>query len=198
MGYNPESQDRDLEFTAKDEAATLPRVTELVIITKHSPWSTVVKNPAGVSQGNICASIWKECVPIPTLIMTLSSSTFLIAYFICASYADHPITEDEFASLAPAMQDRVRRTAANRMHMGAGSRYMGWAAASDPTMSNRCLRIGTQPLPLQLSPQTVDIRVALDLLREKVFFDGLEIDDSFARDRLGFAAPNIAVMHLTS
>lgn len=195
MGYNTESQDRDLEFTAKDEAATLPRVTELVIITKHSPWCTIVKNPAGVSLGNICASIWREYVSSSICVFVLTFR-FVLTTGLSSSYADHAITEDEFAALAPAMQDRVRRTATNRVHMSAGSRYMGWAAGSDPTMSSRCLRIGApkQTFSLLLSLKSL----CLDLLREKVFFDGLEIDDSFARDRLGFAAPNIAVMHLTS
>lgn len=65
VGYNHESRDRDLPFTAKDEPATLPRVAEVIIITEITPWCTIVKNPGGVTMNDICTSIWKEWVSIP-------------------------------------------------------------------------------------------------------------------------------------
>ena len=46
----------------KDEAATLPRITELYIITKSSPWCTIVRNAEGVTLVDVCKALWKECV----------------------------------------------------------------------------------------------------------------------------------------
>lgn len=49
-----------LSFTMKDEAATLPRLTEIIIISRLSPWCTIVRNPGGVSLADVCATLWKE------------------------------------------------------------------------------------------------------------------------------------------
>ena len=38
----------------------------------------------------------------------------------------------------------------------------------------------------------------VDWLREKVYFDGLVKDDSYARSRLGFKAPDVFVMELVT
>ena len=61
-GFNAEARDRDLPFTAKDEPATLPRVSEVIIITELTPWCTIVRNPNGVTMNDICTTIWKEFV----------------------------------------------------------------------------------------------------------------------------------------
>lgn len=61
-GFNNEARDRDIPFTAKDEPATLPRVTDLIIITELSPWCTIVHNDRGVTTGDVCGTIWKESV----------------------------------------------------------------------------------------------------------------------------------------
>lgn len=45
---------------------------------------------------------------------------------------------------------------------------------------------------------TLTDNLPIDWIRERVFFNGLERDDDFARKRLGFAAPNIFVLHLIS
>lgn len=62
-GYNHEARDRDIPFTAKEEPATMPRIEELIIITEFSPWCTIVKNPLGVTLGDVCTTLFKECVP---------------------------------------------------------------------------------------------------------------------------------------
>jgi len=147
-GFNPDSRDRDLPFTAKDEAATLPRVTELVIITRHSPWCTIVKNRSGVTLLDVCSAIFKD-------------------------YSEMSLTEAEMAAAAPAYQERVRRTAVVRETGGQGSYWS--THASVPV--NRCKRI--------------------DWLQSRVFFDRLDRDDDFAKQRLGFAAPNIFCLTLT-
>ncbi|KAJ3994681.1 hypothetical protein F5050DRAFT_1772406 [Lentinula boryana] len=92
-GFNPDSRDRDLAFTAKDEPATLPRVTQLIIITEISPWCTIVKNERGVKLVDVCTQIWKD-------------------------YSDHYATDAEFASLPLRLQDQVKRTATMRVAGG--------------------------------------------------------------------------------
>ncbi|EJD00995.1 uncharacterized protein FOMMEDRAFT_135268 [Fomitiporia mediterranea MF3/22] len=113
-GYNADSRDHDLDFAMRDEVATLPRVTELIIICPASPWCTVVHNPNGVSLSDILGKVWKD-------------------------YMEHALTEDEFSALPPPMQDRVRRSAVERETRG-NSRFMsGWGTADYPY--NRCKRI---------------------------------------------------------
>ncbi|PAV20672.1 hypothetical protein PNOK_0329900 [Pyrrhoderma noxium] len=146
-GYNAESTDRDLPFEAKDEVATLPRVTELYVITRASPWCSIVKNPNGVTLQDIIGTIWRDY--------------------------KQPILEEEFTSLPPVMQDRVKRTAANR-----GMGYQPISPWNAEIPHQRCIRV--------------------DWLRDKRFFDGMEHDDAFAKERLGFAAPNVLVMSLIS
>lgn len=38
----------------------------------------------------------------------------------------------------------------------------------------------------------------VDWLRERVYFEGLSRDDNYARQRLGYRAPNVFIMDLTS
>lgn len=59
-GYNHEARDRDIPFTAKDEPATMPRVEELIVITEYSPWCTIIRNPQGVTLGDVCTTLFKE------------------------------------------------------------------------------------------------------------------------------------------
>ena len=59
-GFNPDVRDRELPFAPKDEPATLPRVSELILITELSPWCTIVKNPQGVTLNDVCQAVWKE------------------------------------------------------------------------------------------------------------------------------------------
>ncbi|KAJ3740485.1 hypothetical protein DFH05DRAFT_1508981 [Lentinula detonsa] len=103
-GFNPDSRDRDLAFTAKDEPATLPRVSQLIIITEISPWCTVVKNERGVNLVDVCTQIWKD-------------------------YSDHHVTDAEFASLPLRLQDQVKRTSALR---GAGGSWQAYYTPAAP------------------------------------------------------------------
>lgn len=43
-----------------DEPATPPRVEQLDVITKMSPWCTVVKNKLGVSLKDVFIALYKE------------------------------------------------------------------------------------------------------------------------------------------
>ncbi|KZS98730.1 hypothetical protein SISNIDRAFT_403903 [Sistotremastrum niveocremeum HHB9708] len=93
-GLNMSDRNRDLPFTQKDEPATLPRMTEIVIISHHSPWTTTIRNEHGVTLADVCTTLWKD-------------------------YTENPITDAEFNVLPPRWQDNVRRYAmTNQQAMG--------------------------------------------------------------------------------
>ncbi|THH06677.1 hypothetical protein EW145_g3923 [Phellinidium pouzarii] len=145
--------DRQLTFTYKDNAATLPRLTEVVIITRDSPWCTIVRNELGVSLADVCGQLWKE-------------------------YTETALTEAEFATLGVRDKDRVKRMALMRESGGydPGSAFAGTWGSSSAVPLGRCRRI--------------------DWLHGKVYFEGLERDDAFAKSRLKYAAPNVFRMSL--
>ncbi|KAI8974263.1 hypothetical protein BD414DRAFT_498622 [Trametes punicea] len=147
-GYNPETRDHDLPFNQKEEPATLPRVEELIIITEVSPWCTIVRNPQGVTLGDVVTTLYKE-------------------------YSEKLVTDKEFDSLPPRQQEQLRRYAAS------ASAAPNWQFYS--------------PAP---APPTQYRRA--DWLREKVFFDRLMKKESYSRQRLGYYAPNIFVLVLTT
>jgi len=150
-GFNNDARDRDLAFTAKEEPATLPRVSQIMIITSLSPWCTVVKNERGVTMADVCTQVWKD-------------------------YTDHYVTDAEFASLPPRVQEQVKRMA---MHNNSSQGQGGWNMYYSPAVPpNRYKRV--------------------DWLRERVFFEGLRKNDSYTLGRLGFKAPNVFVMDLVA
>lgn len=61
-GLNPSTREQEIAWTSRDEPATLPRVTQLYILTQESPWCTIVKSENGVTMGDVCQTVWKECV----------------------------------------------------------------------------------------------------------------------------------------
>ncbi|KAF8682199.1 hypothetical protein RHS04_02905 [Rhizoctonia solani] len=145
-GFNESKRDEDLEFTQKHEPATIPRVSQLIIITKHSPWVTMVNNEqSGVTLGDICAALWTQ-------------------------YSELYITDAEFATLPPRWQEQ------------------DWCAFISLRM--------VVSSELTLSPYLSGLPT--DWLRDKVFFDGLELDDDYSATRLGFKAPNVFTMSLCS
>ncbi|KAK1235760.1 hypothetical protein PQX77_001004 [Marasmius sp. AFHP31] len=147
-GFNPgAAQDRDLQFTAKDEFATIPRVSQLILITHMSPWCTIVKNENGVTLGDICAVVWRD-------------------------YSEHNITDAEFSSLTPRMQEAVKRAAVGRQAASANAWYGSYTPA--------------QPAPARFK--------RYDWLRDKVYLEKLGKQDDYAIQRLGYKAPNIFVM----
>ncbi|KAH9857492.1 hypothetical protein C2E23DRAFT_865325 [Lenzites betulinus] len=147
-GYNPDSRDRDLPFNQKDEPATLPRVEELIVITEVSPWCTTIRNPQGVTLGDVCTTLFKE-------------------------YSEKIVTDKEFDSLPPRQQEQLRRYAASST--GAGNWQYYSPAPAPPSQYRRA-----------------------DWLREKVFFDRFMRKDHYAKSRLGYAAPNIFVLILST
>ena len=91
------------------------------------------------------------------------------------------------------MQDRVKRTAANR-----GMGYQPISPWNAEIPHQRCIRVGTSSCFAVSLFLMLDHFKILDWLRDKRFFDGMEHDDAFAKERLGFAAPNVLVMSLIS
>ncbi|KAJ3728335.1 hypothetical protein FB446DRAFT_751522 [Lentinula raphanica] len=108
-GFTQDARDRDLPFTAKDEPATLPRVSQLIIITEISPWCTIVKNERGVNLGDVCTQLWKD-------------------------YSEHNVTDAEFSSLPQRLQDHVKRAAAMR---ASGPNWQYYQPAAAPTRFKR-------------------------------------------------------------
>ncbi|KAI0078976.1 hypothetical protein K474DRAFT_1738810 [Panus rudis PR-1116 ss-1] len=93
--YTSYSEEHTLPFTSKDEPATLPRVSELMLITKASPWMTVVKNPDGVVLADIFEALYKDY--------------------------QNEVTQREFEALSPRSQDILRRYTAQRAQSGVWS-----------------------------------------------------------------------------
>lgn len=133
-GFN-DSADRDLPFTAVHEPATLPRVQEIVIITEHSPWCTIVRNDDGVTLGDVCNQLWKEYVLFILLLLALHSvtSTLRLIY----SYTEHNITEAEFTACPPRLQEMIKR--ANAVNGGWGAPGQFYSPAPNP---GRFRRVG--------------------------------------------------------
>ena len=149
-GFNADARDRDLQFTQKSEPATLPRVGQIIIITQHSPWCTIVKNDKGVTNEDVINALWKD-------------------------YSEQ-VTEAEFASIPPRVQEHIKRTAANNLQMLAGGNQ--WQFYTPVAPPNQYKRV--------------------DWVRERVYFQSLERNDAYAMSRLGFKAPNIFKMELTA
>jgi len=157
-GYDNSDSEKDLPFSAGDEPATIPRVQEIYIIAKATPWVTTVtasNDKRGVTLQDFIAAVWQ-------------------------TYGENTITDAEFGSLGVREQERVRRASLNNqmsvMQSGGGQGGMnGWYS----------------PNAMMGGPKTLK---RADWLRDKIFFDGLEVDDDYSLKRLGFKAPNIFVM----
>ncbi|KDQ59742.1 hypothetical protein JAAARDRAFT_33311 [Jaapia argillacea MUCL 33604] len=96
---------------------------------------------------------------------------------IWKDYTDNMVTDAELASLPPRLQEQMRRTAAHNQANQPGGN--GWN--------------------MYYSPAPTSIRLKrVDWLRERVYFEGLSRKDSYAVSRLGYKAPNIFVIGLSS
>ncbi|TFK25751.1 hypothetical protein FA15DRAFT_668089 [Coprinopsis marcescibilis] len=151
IGYDPSDPSVTLTMTQKDHPATLPRVCQVIIITKNSPWCTIVTNDSGVTVQDICIKLWQE-------------------------YSQNTVTDAELGSLSPLLQDRIRRMANSRAQW-----TQGYQPYSQPHQNMQLKRY--------------------DWLMDRVTFECLTKDataDNYIKQRLGFTAPNIFLMELTS
>jgi len=99
-GYNPANKDQDLELAHGGEPATIPRVQELHIICRLTPWHTHVRNPNGVTLGDVCATLGKQ-------------------------YAEAFITDAELDTVAPRTRDQIKRSATNAQQIYGGGGWNG-------------------------------------------------------------------------
>jgi len=112
-GFNPAARDHDLDFTAKDQPATLPRVNQLIIITELSPWCTVIRNDQGVTLSDVCTTMWKE-------------------------YTENFVTDAEYAALPSRLQEQIRRVAIHNSQMTQGNQ---WGFGTPAAVPNRFKRV---------------------------------------------------------
>ncbi|KAH0584568.1 hypothetical protein J132_07743 [Termitomyces sp. J132] len=154
-GFNQEARDRDLSFTQKDEPATMPRVKQLIIITEHSPWCTIVTNENGVTLNDVCTQVYKEYT--------------------------NTITGPEFTSIPARVQEQIKRISAHNLMNSQGGMWQNGYYPATP-----------------IAPISTDQLKRYDWLRERVFFEGLRKDDSYAVSRLGYSASNVFVMDLSN
>jgi len=113
-GYNPANKDQDLELAHGNEPATIPRVQELHIVCRLAPWHTHIRNPAGVTVGDVCAALGKQ-------------------------YSESYITDAELDTLPSRTRDQVRRAAQNAQQIyGAPGGWGGgmYYASPSPGGSN--------------------------------------------------------------
>lgn len=174
-GYTQAEPNKDIPFTPhEDEPATFPRVAEMYIITKYSPWVTHVENPGGITLKDVCVALWQ----------TYNGKT--------GKAPD--VTDTEFSWLPVRVQDKFKREhEANVARAAAEEReraYTGhnthWAAQYSPG--------GRSP-----GPRPVDAKVVIKrptYLNGRLWFDGLDFNEDYAMSRLGYKAPNIFTLSL--
>jgi len=122
-GFDPANRDRAIPFTQRHQPATLPRVTQLILITKWSPWCTIVKAAAdgvGVTLEDVCTALRDDYGRV--------------------------ITDPEREGLKPRQQDQLRRYAtmnANQLSHAqpqaawGGAPYYGSGPAPAPNQYKR-------------------------------------------------------------
>ena len=183
-GYNPNDAEHNLPLTQANEPATLPRVQELVIITDHSPWCTIVKNPEGVTLGDVFGTLWRECVhnPCSDMITVLRRSR-------ARRYTDNPVTEAELGSCPQRIQDVIKRAA--QTNQGSGTPWTGFYTPA----ASRVRRVGGWFSLMLFHLYFPDIGYQ-DWLRDKVSFESMVKDDNYIHGRLGFSAPNIFLLRM--
>lgn len=176
-GFHPNARDRDLAFTAKDEPATLPRVEQLIIITEISPWCTVVKNERGVTLGDICTAVYKECLTFSGGVVDTETIPFLATQKITSRMRNSQLCLPEFRTKFVALlliTNKVTGTIHQLLRAGIDDSVSSFYSAYFPLPSDK----------------------HTDWLRERTFFEGLRRHDSYVISRLGFKAGNIFVMDL--
>ena len=102
----------DLPFTQKDQPATLPRVTDLIVITELSPWCTIIHNERGVTLSDVCSTIWKECV-----VFAVVRYINLISNLIPRDYVVIPNTTSPSRNSIPSRHDSRNKLSGSQLTM---------------------------------------------------------------------------------
>lgn len=98
----------------KDEPATLPRVSELVILSRDSPWTTTIRNERGVSVGDVWTGIFKD-------------------------YYEHNLADHEYNSLTARASEILRRT--SLLHERSENLIHNHEAVSHPATHLQCWNV---------------------------------------------------------
>ncbi|KZV94503.1 hypothetical protein EXIGLDRAFT_515301 [Exidia glandulosa HHB12029] len=171
--------------------ATLPRLSEILLITRSSPWVTTVRNPSGVTLADIFVQLWKD-------------------------YSNVDVTKDEFDQLGLRQQDQLqRRIARSNSPRGMGmpgttAGYGPLPLAPDPYAPYGHGAYGYSPYAAPLDPFGYGspgrgrspgrgpgvLARRTDWLLGKCIFNGLRRDDEYCRARIGYVAPNVFVLEL--
>ena len=191
----------------KDEPATLPRVSRLVVISRLSPWCTIITRESGVTIADVCSTIYKEYAFIIAISFLSSADVYLLFLYLYSSYTEHDITEVEFNQLNPRSQDQLRRSAASNLQ-ASQPQTQPWGYYTPAAQPERLRRVGMFysffSIPQKISIAEMNecfllvFSFVLDWLRERVYFEGLSRDDNYARQRLGYRASNVFIMDLIS
>ncbi|KAK2460691.1 hypothetical protein APHAL10511_007161 [Amanita phalloides] len=91
----------NVPFEKKEEPATIPRVGQIYIITKFSPWCTIVTNERGVTMADVCTTVWKD-------------------------YTDNQVTESEYGVLPQRVQEQMKRAAGHNLATSQPNQQGGW------------------------------------------------------------------------
>jgi hypothetical protein len=174
-------------------------VQELILITENSPWCTIVKNEVGVlsvlamvqmitglkrgvTLGDICTTIWKEYVLSGVCHRTLTNNF---------DPADIRTTLSPMLNSGPSLLV-YRNISSVRQHTP--SKEVGTCITPQPPRPTATGEL----VSLFSSLSAFGTHHIIDWLRERVYFEGFVKQDQYAISRLGFKAPNIFCMQLTS
>ena len=125
----------------KDEPATLPRVARLVVISRLSPWCTIITRETGVTIADVCSTIYKEYVPQPPSLSSHHCIHKCRTFFFKSRYTEHDITEAEFNKLNPRSQDQLRRSAAANLQ-ASQPQTQPWGYYTPAAQPERLRRVG--------------------------------------------------------
>lgn len=108
-------------------------------------------------------------------------------------YSENYVTDKEFETLSPRVQEHVKRIASSNAAQQNGI-YQGYFSPN--TMPSRFKRVGQWPNIFSTYKLLLRNVCAPDWLRDKVYFERLSKKDPYIKNRLGFTAPNIFTVML--
>lgn len=116
----------------KHEPATLPRVSELMVVSRDSPWTTTIRNEQGVTVGDVWIGIFRD-------------------------YYEHNLADHEFNSLTARASEILRRTSLlhersdlihDRDNVSRSATHQQCWNIDDWTIADRFRRIGAFFFPM--------------------------------------------------
>lgn len=111
----------------KDEPATLPRVSELTVLSRDSPWTVTIRNEQGVTVGDVWIGVFKDYYEHNLADHELSSLTARASEILRRTFLLHERSEDHIRD-----EETVSHSSTHPQH---------WSV-DDWTMGDRFRRIG--------------------------------------------------------